>query len=108
MTLSLQLRMNALSEATEIIGMVRDVAIISILLVAMAMLIFVFWKISAVLDSAKCTMKSAEDVMAALSSRIMGPAAAGSGVAFGAGKLAAFVLGWTKSKKRRGGEGDGQ
>ena len=96
-----------MSEAADIIGVVRDVAIISILLVAMAMLVVVFWKVSAVLDSAKRALSDAEKVTAALSSSIVGPATAGSGVAFGAGKLAAFVLGWSKSKKRKGGEGDG-
>jgi uncharacterized membrane protein (Fun14 family) len=98
---------NALSEAAEIIGVVRDVAIISILLVAMAILVFVLWKLSAFLNSARRTMKNAEEITAAVSDRIVGPAAAGSGVAFGAGKLAAFVLGWSKGKKRQGGEDDG-
>ena len=96
-----------MSEAAEIIGVVRDVAIISILLVSMVILVFVFWKLSAFLNSARRAMKSAEEITAVVSDRIVGPATAGSGVAFGAGKLAAFVLGWSKGKKRQGGEDDG-
>jgi hypothetical protein len=97
-----------LSEAAEIIGVIRDIAIVLILLLAMIVLIVVFRKVSAALDSARRAVKSAEEVAAALATRIVGPAAAGSGVAFGAGKLAAFVLGWSSKRRKKGGGTDGQ
>ena len=88
--------------AVEIIALIRDIALISILLVAMFALLLLFMKVSAVLDSARRIMKSAEEVATALSSRIVGPASAGSGVAFGAGKMAAFVLGFSRRRKQKG------
>ena len=97
-----------MSEAAEIIGVIRDIAIIFIMLLAMVALIVVFRKVSAALDSAKRAVKSAEEVATALSTRIVGPAASGSGMAFGAGKLAAFVLGWSRKRRKNGGGTDGQ
>jgi hypothetical protein len=93
--------------AAEIIGMIRDIVLISILLVTLLLLVVLYSKLSSVMDSIRRTMKSAEEVTGALSAKIVGPAAAGSGVAFGAGKVAAFILGLSKKRKRRGGNEDG-
>ena len=92
----------------EIIGVIRDIALISILLVAMVVLLVLFRKISTVLDSARRTMRNTEEVASAISSRIAGPAAAGSGVAFGAGKVAAFLLGLSRKMRRKGGKSNGE
>jgi hypothetical protein len=48
-----------------------------------------------------------EEITDAVSSKIAKPAAAGSGVAFGLGKMAAFVAGFGKNKNQ-GGEEDGK
>jgi hypothetical protein len=87
----------------EVVALVRDVLLIVVLVLATMTLLVVFWKVSGVLSSARRTMKNVEDVAEAVSSRIIGPAAAGSGVAFGAGKLAAFFMGFSK---KRNGEGE--
>ena len=92
-------------DVADIIAVIRDIALISILLFAMAVLLALYWKLSGVLDSARRIMKNADEVADAISSRIVGPAAAGSGVAFGAGKVAAFILGLSRRKK--GGKSDG-
>ena len=96
-----------MTEAADTIAIIRDVAIITILLLAMLVLLVIFRKVSGVLDSARRTFRSAEEVTAALSSKIVGPAAAGSSVAFGFGKLAAVVLGWSSSRRRKGDKDDG-
>ena len=72
------------------------------------MLLVVLGKVSGLLSSARRTMKNLEEVVDAVSSRIVGPAAGGSGVAFGAGKLAAFFLGFSRKRKsKEGGQNDG-
>ena len=97
-----------MNEATEIIAVIRDITIISILFVVMVIVIVTFKKVSSTLDSAKRAMASVEDIVSAFSSRIVGPASAGSGLAFGAGKLAAFILGLSKKMGQKGRETDGQ
>ena len=93
---------DTLTGVTEITTVIRDVALISIMLAVMFVLLLLFKKISAILDSARRTMKIVEEITTALSGGIVGPASAGSSVAFGAGKLAAFVLGFSRSKKQKG------
>lgn len=94
-----------MNETAEIIAVIRDIAIISTLFMVVVIVIVTFRKMSATLDSAKRAMAGIEDIVTALSSRIVGPASAGSGLAFGAGKLAAFIFGLSKKK---GTETDGQ
>ena len=97
----------SLTETADIIGIIRDVAFIFILLLAIVTSLLLYRKVSALLDSVKRTVKSAEEISTALSDKIVRPAAAGSGVAFGAGKLAAFVLGLAKKRRGIGDRADG-
>lgn len=93
--------------AIEIIAVIRDVAIISVLLVAILMMLLVFWKVTSVLSSIKRTMENVQQVTSELSDKIVKPATAGSGVAFGLGKLASFIRGASGGRKRKGGKEDG-
>jgi hypothetical protein len=90
----------------EIVSLVRDILLIVLLLLATLTLLIVLWKASSLLSSVRRTLKNVEDVAEAVSSRIVGPAAAGSGVAFGAGKVAAFFLGLSKKKRNSKGRED--
>ncbi len=95
--------------APEIIGMIRDIAIISVLLVVLLVVLLIYLKVSSILNSVKRTMKNAEDVASIVLNRVARPAAAGSGVAFGAGKVAAFLAGLTgRGQRRKGGDKDGR
>jgi hypothetical protein len=97
-----------LEDVADVLAIVRDAALILVSLIAGLVLFLIYSKVSAVLNAAKRTMKNAEEVTSTISSRIAGPAAAGSGLAFGAGKMAAFVMGFSrKKKKKKGGEDDG-
>lgn len=96
-----------MDETAQILGIIRDGLLIVVFLLTIVVL-FVIWRTgSSVLKSAQRTMKSAEDVADAISSKIVGPATAGSGVASGAGKLASFFLGLTR-RRRKGGKDDGK
>ena len=98
------------SDFAEIVAMVRDSLLIVLLILALAVMLFTFRKVSNLLNSAMRTVKNAEEVSDAISSRIVEPASAGSGVAFGAGKVAAFFLGFRRKRKnkKQGGESNGE
>ncbi len=95
-----------LTDAAEIIAVIRDIAFIVLLLVmlvAALVVVVLVRKVSYVLNSAKRTAKGVEDMMSTVSDSVVRPAAAGSGVAFGAGKILAFILGLVRRKKKQGG-----
>ena len=90
------------TDAAEIIAVIRDIAFIVLLLVTLVVAIVLVRKVSSVLNSAKRTAKGVEDMMSTVSGSVVKPAEAGSGVAFGAGKVLAFILGLGRRKKRQG------
>ena len=93
---------NALDFA-ESVGLVRDILLIVLLALTTIALLIVLWKLSGLLNSVHRTARNVEELVEAVSSRIVAPAAAGSGVAFGVGKLAAFFLGFSRKRNRKGG-----
>ena len=94
-----------MEQTADILAIIRDAIIILVFLTAGITLFLIYRMLAGLLSSAKRTLKNAEEVTSAVSSKIVGPAAAGSGVAFGAGKLAAFVLGFSRKKKGKEGKG---
>ncbi len=92
-----------LTDTAEIIAVIRDIAFIVILLAMLVVVFVLFRKVSSVLNSAKRTAKGVEDMMSTVSGSVIKPAAAGSGVAFGAGKILAFIFGLGRRKKKQGG-----
>ena len=98
----------SLEDATNTISIIRDVALIVILLLATTILLFLYVRLSKALNSVARTVSNLADIVDALSNKIIAPAAAGSGLAFGAGKLAAFMAGFSKKGKAKGGEKDGK
>ncbi len=88
-------------------GIVRDFLLIVLFLIAIVALIAMYAKLSAVLESVKRTAANADKIMETVSDKIIEPAAAGSGVAYGLGKMTAFLSG-RRSKKSKGGQTDGE
>lgn len=100
-----------LTDFAELVGVIRDVILIvaSLLLTFLIIgLLFVYRKLSRLVDSAKRTVASAEQVADAISSKLAGPAGAGSGVAFGIGKAVAFFGGLRRNKKGKGDQQNGE
>ncbi len=89
-----------LGEFADITGIVRDILLILIFLVSLFLLVGMYRKLSAVLESAKRTAASVDEIVETVSERIVGPATAGSGVAYGLGKAMAYFAG-RKSKDRK-------
>ena len=93
----------------ETVGLVRDILLIVLLALTTLALLIVLWKLSGLLNSVRRTASNVEDLVEAVSSRIVGPATAGSGVAFGVGKLASFFLGFSRKRNdNKGGKNDGK
>ena len=88
-----------LADTAEIIGIVRDVLLVLLLTVALLVVLILWRKVSSLIDSAKRTAKGAEEIVKAVSSKVA-PATAGAGVAFGVGKVAAFLTGFAKKRQR--------
>ena len=90
--------------AAEIIALIRDIIIISVMLVTIVVVVLLYWTITRLLKSIKRTA----DNVSELSEKLIKPATAGSGAAFAVGKLASFATGFaTKKKGEKGGKGDG-
>ena len=87
------------------VGLVRDILLLLLLLVTLLVVFFTYRKISRVFRSATRIIKETEEIVSTVSGKIVKPAAAGSGVAFGVGKMAAFLFGL---RKRKGGSDDGE
>ena len=95
----------------EWVAVIRDVILIMAFLLFTFLLLgmfFLYRKLSRLVDSAKRTVASAEQVADAISSKLAGSAGAGSGVAFGIGKAVAFFGGLRRNKKDKGDQQDGE
>ena len=79
------------------VGFVRDLLVLSILLVILIVVFSIYRKVSQALNSAGRILDNTEEIVNTVSENIVGPASAGSGVAFGLGKIFAFLRG-TKKK----------
>ena len=84
------------------VGLARDILLLLLLLVTLLAVLFTYRKISRVFGAANRIIKETEEIVSTVSGKIVKPATSGSGVAFGVGKIAAFLFGL----RRRKGESD--
>lgn len=87
------------------VGLARDILLLLLLLVTLMVVFFTYRKVSRVFRSANRIIRDTEEIVSSVSGKIVRPAAAGSGIAFGAGKIAAFLFGL---KRKKGGSDDGE
>jgi hypothetical protein len=87
------------------VAITRDIMFLVVLLVVLVVTVVVFRKLSSLLDSARRTIKEVESVISTLADKVVRPTAAVSRVAFGAGKIGAFLLGLGGRKKGRDSDG---
>ena len=92
-----------ITDTAEIIAMVRDIVFLALLLVLLIVALVLFLKLSSMLNSVKRTIRDAEEMVSTVSGSVVRPAAAGSGIAFGAGKILAFMFGLGRKRKKKGG-----
>ena len=79
------------------IGFLRDLILLTILLVILILVFSIYRKVSQALNSVARVLENTEEIVNTVSENIVRPASSGSGVAFGIGKMLAFLRG-TKSK----------
>ena len=84
--------------------MTRDIALLVLLALLIVAVSLLYLKLSAVLNSAKRSVRNVEDVVSTVSDKVVKPAV-GSGVASKAGKAAIFILGLVR-RRSKGGPGD--
>ena len=77
---------------TETVAVVRDIAIIALTLVTSLVVLIVFFKVTALVDSVKRIVKGVEDVTSTIAGTI-GPATAGAGFFASITRAAAMFLG---------------
>ena len=75
------------------VGFIRDLLLLAILLVILILVFSIYRKVSQALKSAGRILDNTEDIVNTVSENIVRPAASGSGVAFGLGKVFAFLRG---------------
>jgi len=98
--------LDTVSDIAIIMAMARDIVFFLLLAALLLVVLVLFRKVSAMLNSAKRTIRDAENVISAVSDKVVGPATKGSGIAFGVGKLGAFLLGLRKRGKGGGRNGE--
>ena len=97
----------SITDVAEIAGLIRDIAFVLLLLLAILVVLMVYRKVSTVLDSARRTMRDAEEIVSTVSHRFAEQASSVSALASGAGKVVAFLLGLS-GRRRKGGTNDGR
>ena len=78
------------------VGFVTDLLVLVIILVILFTVVAIYRKVTQALNSAGRILENTEDIVNTVSENIVRPAAAGSGVAFGVGKIFAFLRGAKK------------
>ena len=89
---------------TQIVAMIRDAVVILVSLFSLLIFYLTYRKVSAVFNSVSRTFKSLDEIVSTFSDKVSGPAAVGSGLAFGVSKMAAFLMGLSRNKRGREGE----
>ena len=90
-----------MDDAQQITAVIRDIVFLVLALVVLLVVFALYRSLSSLVSSARRTIEDAEDIISTVSSRLIGPAAAGSGAAFGAGKIAAFLFGLRRNRKNK-------
>ena len=99
-------------EASEFIGIIRDLAIIVVAVVGLLVLTaitimayLIYRKVSPLLDSTKTTMQQTQEATSLLSEKFVKPLIGASAFAFTTGRVVGFILGVSKG---RGGSKNGR
>ncbi|MDA1347464.1 MAG: hypothetical protein O3A47_01120 [Chloroflexi bacterium] len=87
-------------DTAETIAMIRDIVFLVTLVMMSLAILMISVKVVKVLNRLKSTLDDVESIVSMVSEKLVFPAAAGSGVAFGVGKVAAFLAGARRSKKK--------
>ena len=80
------------------VSLVRDVILLLLLVVILTAVFLTYRKVSRAINSVGRIVKTAEEMVTSVQDNLVRPASKGSGVAFGLGKVAAFLRGRKKQE----------
>lgn len=100
--------MDTVADVALILGMARDALLFILLLALLVGALIVIKKLSALLNEAQKVVADTRKMVETLTENVVQPAASNSGVAYGAGKVGAFILGLRRNKRKKGDEDNGK
>ena len=80
------------------VGLLRDIILLLLLLALLAAVLLTYRKVSQGISSVNRIVKTTEEMVTSVQDNLVGPASKGSGVAFGVGKVVAFLRGRKKQE----------
>ena len=100
--------MDTVADVALILGMARDALLFLLLLVLLVGALIVVRKISDLLNEVHKVVADTRKMVETLTENVVEPAASNSGVAYGAGKVGAFILGLRRNKRKKGDKDNGK
>ena len=100
--------MDTVADVALILAMARDALLFVLLLALLAGALIVIKKLSALLNEAQKVVADTRKMVETLTENVVQPAASNSGVAYGAGKVGAFILGLRRNRRRKGDKDNGK
>ena len=100
--------MDTVADIALIIAMARDILLFVLLLALLVGALIVIRKLSALINEAQKVVTNTREMIETLTENVVEPAASNSGVAYGAGKVGAFILGLRRNKRRKGDNDNGK
>ena len=100
--------MDTVADVALILGMARDALLFILLLALLVGVLIVVRKISDLLNEVHKVVADTRKMVETLTENVVEPAASNSGVAYGAGKVGAFILGLRRNKRKKGDEDNGK
>ena len=100
--------MDTVADVALILGMARDALLFLLLLALLVGALIVVRKISDLLNEVHKVVADTRKMVETLTENVVEPAASNSGVAYGAGKVGAFILGLRSNKRKKGGKDNGK
>ena len=78
------------------VGLIRDIILLLVLAAILAAVVLIYRKVSKAIGAVGRIVKTAEEMVTSVQDNLVRPASKGSSVAFGLGKVAAFLRGRKK------------
>ena len=100
--------MDTVADVALIIAMARDILLFVLLLALLVGALIVIKKLSSLISEAQKAVADARKMVETLTENVVQPAASNSGVAYGAGKVGAFILGLRRNKRKKGDDNNGK
>ena len=100
--------MDTVADVALILGMARDALLFILLLALLVGVLIVIKKISTLISEAQKVVADTRKMVETLTEHVVQPAASNSGVAYGAGKVGAFILGLRRNKRKKGDKDNGK